>query len=725
LPLYGGQGLRVLAAFQPAESGRGTVRIVSAASTLPAWSDTRNKLHGASPATLGSLYDQLGAKFRHAFGLGETHELLQLGLRYSESVDETAIELTMDLRAVVRPKRAAVDEGHMELLGEFTALIEDQNVRSMHVTAVSKRPMLSHGAKVYNPDPASQLGLPDYPTVHPSRKSSALRPSAVDVGDVGRPVPPSAAIAALRALESADFRVVKSSLVPADRELGPDATKQVDLSLPQDPRSNDFAAVSACYHASDLFARMRGYGLDPASYFRFAERPLTVRYRAGILPGGSDGKTINAQVRWFEPPEVPGLELAAAAEVVALSKGRLEIRFALGDLELSPRLAPLGIACDPRWNWHEFGHVLLAAATGVLEFRFAHSAGDAMAAIVCDPRSKLARDRDRRGVTFPWVSAGARRHDRTPELGWSWQSAIYQREVFFAGPHDCDKRGYWSEQLMSSSLFRMYRAIGGDTATGSGPDEAARKLAADHALYLIMRAIELLGADACMAALRVDNFVTALMDADATTSTFGTGPARRIGGMVSKVIRWSFERQGLPPAGPRADVYIENGRHGAYDPIKFQDDWLASPESLSVRRATSADAPDAPPIAGQDGFVYVRVHNRGDAAAGGVKVKVWRAALSDGSLPDWPGTSWGQPLEPADSGARDVPPNGGTALFGPFRWPAATPGTYVLLAAASCAADGSGTDATAPYPDLPRPLMLLTAFDNNLGVRRIPVTGST
>ena len=64
---------------------------------------------------------------------------------------------------------------------------------------------------------------------------------------------------------------------------------------------------------------------------------------------------------------------------------------------------PLGIAADARWIWHEIGHVLLTTSVGELEFRFAHSPGDALAAIVSDPRSALATDPNWRGATFPWV----------------------------------------------------------------------------------------------------------------------------------------------------------------------------------------------------------------------------------------------------------------------------------------------------------------------------------
>jgi zinc metalloprotease ZmpB len=69
-------------------------------------------------------------------------------------------------------------------------------------------------------------------------------------------------------------------------------------------------------------------------------------------------------------------------------------------------------------------------------------------------------------------------------------------------------------------------------------------------------------------------FATAMMDADESTSVFEGHP----GGAWHKVIRWSFEQQGLyqpagastpvtqPGAPPPTDVYIDDGRNGAYMP---------------------------------------------------------------------------------------------------------------------------------------------------------------
>ncbi len=160
--------------------------------------------------------------------------------------------------------------------------------------------------------------------------------------------------------------------------------------------------------------------------------------------------------------------------MLPLQRGSLEVRFALGDLASSTTRKPLCVACDPRWNWHEFGHVLLAAATGELEFRFAHSAGDALGAILSDPKSKLASEAGWRGLSFPWIFL-PRRHDRAVEDGWGWSGSLYLGETSRDGSHVAEAHGYRSEQILSSSLFRLYRAMGGD-AGGRAPPRGRRKL---------------------------------------------------------------------------------------------------------------------------------------------------------------------------------------------------------------------------------------------------------
>ena len=150
------------------------------------------------------------------------------------------------------------------------------------------------------------------------------------------------------------------------------------------------------------------------------------------------------------------------------------------------RAQPLGLAADERWAWHEFGHVLNYASFGELEFRFAHSAGDALAAIVTDPeacRKGVPGDRFR---TFPWIFV-PRRHDRAAMRGWCWCG---RRSLTRLSPPGADTSllphlGYFEEQLLSSSLFRLYQCIGGEDA-----NLAVRRSASDYCVYLVMRAIQ-------------------------------------------------------------------------------------------------------------------------------------------------------------------------------------------------------------------------------------------
>ena len=214
-------------------------------------------------------------------------------------------------------------------------------------------------------------------------------------------------------------------------------------------RSNILTAISAFYNFREVFACFDRYKIKPAVYFRFADLPLQVAYRSGIRPGpGRDGLTVNARVL----PE--GWEVDDVGPQPG--KPRLGVHLALANLSRRER-APwnrrdrspveyLGIAADPRWIWHEVGHILLMASVGELEFRFAHSAGDALAAIVADPASKLATDDDTaRGATFPWVSL-TRRHDRCVSKGWSWSGSQHRALRRLPDARRLRHKGYWSEQ---------------------------------------------------------------------------------------------------------------------------------------------------------------------------------------------------------------------------------------------------------------------------------------
>jgi hypothetical protein len=415
----------------------------------------------------------------------------------------------------------------------------------------------------------------------------------------------------------------------------------------------------------------------------------------------------------------------------------LQVRFALADLKRSlSRREPLGLTADPRWSWHEYCHVLLAASTGALEFRFAHSAGDALAAIRWDPLSELAVEPPPhprvRMATFPWVYLN-RRHDRSVYAGWSWCGTYHRPLRFGSGGGTRRRKGYQSEQILSTSLFRLYRALGGDTVKSNGkPDKAARKFASDYTVYLIMRAIAWLGPASGVPAETPDQFVSALTDADVGTNIAlwaGPPPLGRIGGCAHKVVRWAFEAQGLyattdplaivdaPGMPPDIDVFIDNGRpnsagghpRGGYMPVSL--DWHASPNP-SPWHAT----PNALKITNDR--VSVKVRNRGQSQATGVVVQVsyvrWPAAQPH--PPAWDRSTWTALV----ASAPKTVPAGGEVSFGPLTGVPTRRGRYLILAEATCPADPANTDSVAtslPCSTQPTPIVDLVAGDNNLGLR--------
>lgn len=487
-------------------------------------------------------------------------------------------------------------------------------------------------------------------------------------------------------------------------------------------RTTAFGALSAYQHARELFDAMLSYGLDPKSYFRAARLPLRVRYWAGIRPGyGKDGKVVNASVD-YDPPR---RQHRGQPEDTHRRSKPLQVMFALADLKRSAsRREPLSLACDPRWSWHEYAHVLIAASTGALELPFAHSTGDAFAAIVGDPQRSV--NDPLRMATFPWVYLN-RSHDRCVHHGWSW-CGTHHRQSRFPPDSAFRRKGYQSEQILSTSLFRLYRALGGDTAA----DQRVRQAAADYTVYLIMRAIAWLGPVAYAPAETPDQFVSALVDADIATAPTPppyTSPLTgRVGGCAHKVVRWAFEAQGLYASDPLAvtnqpgnptevDVFVDDRRTfydathrpGAYTPVPL--DW-GSTSTPSFWHATD----DAISV-DSGGGVFVNVRNRGSKPATDVVVDVWHAdrASAPSPAPDWERSRW---THLGSSARQTVPPGGDSVRFGPLSGlPSGRP--LLILAAATCAADPANTDIDTHLPCTiaPTPVVDLVAGDNNLGLR--------
>jgi hypothetical protein len=317
-------------------------------------------------------------------------------------------------------------------------------------------------------------------------------------------------------------------------------------------------------------------------------------------------------------------------------------------------------------------------------------------------------------------------------------------------------KGYRTEQILSSSLFRLYRCIGGDTVfpRTAKPDTSTRESASHYATYLILRGIQQLGSSDVVPAYEPDQLVSALIHADVGTEKWDVyfppdapqDPSRlefhRVGGCVHKVIRWAFEAQGLynafgevtngPGSPPPVDIYIESNRPssddadcgidygpGSYAPVSLDWDpeqsasqvlpWQAKPKAIVVR----------------DDKIYVKVGNRGSQNATGVTVRAWWHEWLDGDAPPkWdPNDANWQECEPPSNQTYDVAKGATTAsgpVFGPFTH---TPPAerYVVFAQATCNDDRANIDPATylPCSRHATELVDLVASDNNLGVRLV------
>ena len=721
-PFMGGQGLRVVAHVGMRQAGgKYPVRITGLTSTLPRGFEKRF-------ASIGFDFTpddikEIAGDVLTTFALSE-HRVADFGISIKapgKQAGDAADAETLILAKAVPSKDAKRDNYSYSLVAKW--------VRPQLLLPVSKRTLIAGvqaAGYVFDSDPMTKLGAAAYAPMRPHRPLAAFDAQRVHVqfpnlqpNQQGK-----------YPLEDDNVIVTNSRYVDVKKGVpSGDAPFEIDPLVNATTRTDVSAAVNAYYHASQLFALLNLLGITPAAYFKFVPKKLWVRYRSGITPGpGKDGNTINAQVT-ITPAALPYFK----GQFIALdtADARIEERLALADQHISPRRWPLGMACEPRWHWHEVSHVLLAAAVGELELRFAHSGGDGISAIYFDPASALATDPNWRGVTFPWVKLPARRHDRPVKAGWGWSGSLYQADRFYVSPGFCDKRTYWTEQILSSSLFRLYRAIGGDTVDGKGlPAAGARSAAAEHSLFLIIQAIAALGPAVVTPALTAEDFVAALIGVDAGTSKFGT----RFGGMVRKVIRWAFQQQGLyQPANKtlpaneagapdKVDLHIESCRvqtDGTYTPIAFPGtQWQANANAMWNRKNDDGNPTDESARANKENHLRLAVRNLGTIAANNADAMLYWCRMPDATtVPAFDVTKW-------DASAR-VTKNvaAGAQQLYKLKWKPAGPGYYAVLAMASNADDRANIDPANALPCSQAGAAMdtaqLVAWDNNLALRVI------
>jgi hypothetical protein len=440
--------------------------------------------------------------------------------------------------------------------------------------------------------------------------------------------------------------------------------------------TDDFAAISAYYHSDAAFRLVESFGIDVKLLFDGTRFPVPVDHRAV-------GNAVNAVAT--VNPSFDGSDGFLFGRAAATSK--------------------IGISADWRVVLHEFCHALLWDSTHAYTLPFAESGGDSLAAIINDPNSRVPD----RFLTFPWIPVLAdRRHDRPVSGGWGWDG------IHAAGtlPEDAYNR----EQILSTTLFRMYRAVGGDDPCKNTKTQGAR-----CAANLIVRGLGLL--NPYTPTDRPEILESAMIAADKSTESIDGSP----GGAIHKVIRWSFAKQGLHrPLGsptdtegaqPEVDVYIDDGRHGDYLP--YLVDWT---QTADIWNRTSPDGGSVhqTPARFQRNYIYVLVKNRGTQVAKDVSVRTYHRV--PGANLVWPSglqstTTAVLPL------AGDPPisiPSGGQRVVGPFSWYPALKEDQ-LLATVSASNDLSNIDPTSPLPVNAGPTSLsrLVPFDNNIAQREV------
>lgn len=428
--------------------------------------------------------------------------------------------------------------------------------------------------------------------------------------------------------------------------------------------TDNFSAVNAYYHCDFVFRYIQGFGIDVPSYFSGTAFPV---------PTDARGK---------------GNAVNASCNGNASGNGIGKLLFGLVEGG-----EPVGIATALRVVLHEFGHGLLWNHVDSPNFGFAHSAGDSMAAIYADPHSQVVD----KGLTFPFLTNSnpsvSRRHDRKVADGWAWFGSQYNTQ-------------YSGEQVLSTTLFRAYQS------TGGGADDLAYKLfASQYMFYLIVKSCGLLSQTTTDPTV----YVNALKQADMTTADFQGVP----GGTNYKVIRWSFEQQGLYQAAgtakpyttkglpPEVDVYINDGRAGEYE---YLADWKSSPDIWN-RNAADGQSDNQAPVAGQTNYIYARVSNRGTGPASNGLVKGYQRYA--GTQGNWPG-DWSQLATTSLPVQGDIS-SGGSQVVGPFEWVPNSSNSSVLMIAS--ADDDASIVSNPVISGKTIPNWRLVPFDNNIAER--------
>lgn len=444
---------------------------------------------------------------------------------------------------------------------------------------------------------------------------------------------------------------------------------------PNEPSSNnfnynaptaDFAAVNAYFYVDRFIALIVDLGIQISDQFPNTSIPLHIDHRGwndqfqASAPGNLNG---TASI---------GIRLGAA----------------------STQSPYLGMGTAYRVILHEFGHVLLYDHANSPNFGFAHSYGDSLAAILNDPVSQ-APDRF---YTFPWAdsagSAVGRRHDRSVSAGWAWDGSN-------------DGGGYSSEQILSTTLFRIYRSLGGDSTATHRKEYAAR-----ITVLLMLKAVQEITSSTNPS--HAEDFADLMMEVDTLSNPPITLDNIDLGAS-HKVIRWGFEKQGAyqsTPFGnkegqpPAVDVYIDDGRNGEYP---YLDNFWVTTDIINRTQPGSTFVHQVP-ILNTTNYIYVKIKNRGTSSANNIVVKGYHCKPGGGLV--WP-QDW-QPMQTAQINVQGSLGSGQSTIVGPFQWVPTQQGHECILMTVSATGDEANTETVDPVPH-----WFLVPNDNNVAQRNV------
>ncbi len=557
----------------------------------------------------------------------------------------------------------------------------------------------------------------------PITSGSGLNPSSSDAALTG--IRDTVALGNLNPPGPGGVQSLTGSLVSVQNVETPAVASPTDTApynFSYNARTNNFAAVNTYFHCNNFLQLILDMGFGMA-YFNGTVFPVPCDHR-----GLNEPNTGETQIGMGGPSDIRN---AINAHCLGNTTGITSVDLALADISdialpvTSAQITAnhLGIASSARVVLHEIGgHGVLYCHVGTANFGFSHSAGDSVAVILNDPGTS-APDRF---VSFPWVNIG-RRHDRTPGAGWGWAGSIALNPFSIT----LDRGGYNNEQILSTTLFRLYRSMGGDSTNLN-----TQKFASRFAVYLILKTIGSLSSTTNPANALA--FEQAMESADANDWNSLNPMETHAGGAYMKVIRWAFEKQGLfqlPGTAtpnnsvgnpPPVDVYIDDGRHGEYG---YQHNHWSCQDIWNRTDLTMGDGGGAhqTPITDQTNYAFVRIKNRGYQTAANIVVKGFHCLPGVGLVypNDW------IPMDTAQLTAPDLAANDNVGeVVGPFSWIPSQVGHECMFFSVSAAGNPFVT-ATQDHSNIdgrvtgPIPEWRLVPHDNNIGQRNVePVASS-